>query len=363
MKLIKNAFKKTVVLILLMQIILSCIGSGISYGYTKEEVAAAVGGFAAHVVETYGKSGTNVVEYSQPNRYLNPIWKPESYQWTSSKYYFDCSSFANGCYKYVAGMDIPAMVCSKMVNFPSPYPTYFEEVPASSWGYNISNLQTGDLCVWSEGAGNPNGGHTMIFVSSDKGFAENGKGYARGGGASASQSYVNQRKTVAKGFHVFRVSDSGAAKVTNLITDYSTEFQAGSGLGSGTGITTVDVNYSEFYFNGIPDGRYSLAERQNIFQIIVGAIKDLLNFLVGLLTYLFRGLIISIISVFDRLLNNTIQSMNDAPVGLEESGTTATSADDPISMNRSVSIEQIVFNDIDLFDIDIFKTTTTTTEE
>ena len=34
-------------------------------------------------------------------------------------------------------------------------------------------------------------------------------------------------------------------------------------------------------------------------------LKELLNFFTGLITYLFRGLIIGIISIFDRLINNT----------------------------------------------------------
>lgn len=129
----------------------------------------------------------------------------------------------------------------------------------------------------------------------------------------------------------------------------------GKVTGTGTAAAGKAIDYSNFFFNGIPDGKYSLASRKNIFEILVESLKELLNFFTGLITYLFRGLIIGIISIFDRLINNTVQSINDAPKSLEESGVSATSADDPYSMNRSVTIEGLVFNDIDLFDINIFR--------
>ena len=130
---------------------------------------------------------------------------------------------------------------------------------------------------------------------------------------------------------------------------------SGKVTGTGEGMVGKKVDYSNFYFNGIPDGKYSLASRESIFEILINALKELINFFTGLIGYLFRGLIIGIISVFDRLINNTIESVNDSPKSLQESGVQATNADDPYSMNRSVTIEGLIFNDIDLFDINIFK--------
>ena len=380
MKLVKNILKRIIVLIVLTQIILSCIGSGSSFAYTKEEVAAAVGGFAAHVVDTYGKNALNRVGYrisvgdkndvnpkvgeSGHCRDDNPIYKSGQYTWdipsTTPYIYFDCVSFAAGCYKAAAGIDLPRSGCKHLVDFPSEYQKYFEEI--TDWGYDINNLQTGDFCVWSEGDVGVDGGHAIIFVSSDKGFASNGQDYCFGGGASNTQRYVNERKSVAKGFHVFRITDEGASKVTNLVTDYATEFQQGQGGNGGGSIVEIKPDYSKFYFNGAPDGTYSLAERENIFQIIINAIKDLFFFLMGLIVYLIRGLIIAFISVFDRLLNNTVRSVNYAPVLLKNSGISLTNADDPMSMNRYISIEELVYNELDLFDVDIFKVEEETTE-
>ena len=117
------------------------------------------------------------------------------------------------------------------------------------------------------------------------------------------------------------------------------------------------IDYSNFFFNGIPDGKYSLASRKNIFELIVDALSELVNFLVGLITYLLRGVIVSVISVFDRLLNNAVDSMGGESKSLQESGVSATSADDPTSINRKVTIEGLIFGDenMDIFDINIFK--------
>jgi hypothetical protein len=50
-----------------------------------------------------------------------------------------------------------------------------------------------------------------------------------------------------------------------------------------------------------------------------------------------------------------VTSVTTAKTTLEESGLSATSADDPESENRSVTIESILFNQLELFDVNIFE--------
>lgn len=133
-----------------------------------------------------------------------------------------------------------------------------------------------------------------------------------------------------------------------LVLQLGGNASTGSMLGS-------KLEYSNFFFNGIPDGKYSLTSKENIFELLINALRELIDFFTGLITYLFRGLIIGIISVFDRLINNTIKSVNESPQDLQDAGVKATNADDPMKMHRSVTIEGLIFNNIDLFDINIFK--------
>lgn len=202
--------------------------------------------------------------------------------------------------------------------------------------YDMENMEAGDIIIYSGSRT-----HVAIYVGDGKMVdGANGRGLSP---CVALRDYDKGAQSYG------RLTD--ASGITTLIDSYN-----GTGLkASGASGTSKSIDYANFYFNGIPDGKYSLASRKNIFEILIEALKELINFFIGLITYLFRGLIIGIISVFDRLLNNTIQSVNDSPKSLQESGVKATNADDPYSMNRSVTIEGLIFNDVDLFDINIFK--------
>ena len=158
----------------------------------------------------------------------------------------------------------------------------------------------------------------------------------------------NKRNGKGFGIKIFRISEEGAKGITNLNTEFS--------LG-GVSSSAPSINYSNFYFNGIPDGKYSLSTRQSILDLIVDALSSLLDYFVGLLTYILRGVIISFISVFDRILNNTMDAMNGKNRSLKQSGVSANDADDPSSINRSVTIEGLVFGDedMDIFDVNIFR--------
>lgn len=196
-----------------------------------------------------------------------------------------------------------------------------------------SSAKIGDILISSH--------HVMIYVG-------NGK-IVDCANASGQHPGVALRNVPGDVIKIARLKDSAASSITQLVTSYN-----GVAVNAGGG-SESSINYSNFFFNGIPDGKYSVSSRKNIFEIIVDAIKELVGFLIGLIGYMFRGLIIGIISIFDRLLNNTVSSINNSPKTLQESGITATSADDPYSMNRSVTIEGLVFNTMDLFDIDFFK--------
>lgn len=81
-----------------------------------------------------------------------------------------------------------------------------------------------------------------------------------------------------------------------------------------------------------------------------------MNFMVGIIALIFRIMIIGLVSILDRLLNRTISSITDTHTSLEDTGITAVNADDPNSENRKVTVESILFNQLDIFDINIFRT-------
>lgn len=246
-----------------------------------------------------------------------------------------CTTGVQYMYKKALGIELTEYGWSTMC------PTTFSDISNSSSTLHKyfdvitkeSDLKAGDIVC--------NDGHNEMFIGNDEHF---NSGYAGHNPVALIEQEKNSLKSAGGAFdYALRLKKSVQVDPSGKVT------------GTGEGIVGKKVDYSNFYFNGIPDGKYSLASRESIFEILINALKELINFFTGLIGYLFRGLIIGIISVFDRLINNTIESVNDSPKSLQESGVQATNADDPYSMNRSVTIEGLIFNDIDLFDINIFK--------
>jgi len=128
-----------------------------------------------------------------------------------------------------------------------------------------------------------------------------------------------------------------------------------SGKVTGTGISSgTEINYSKFFFNGIPDGTYSVASRKNIFETIIDALANILNYLIGILTYIFRLAAIGWIALADRLLNNTVNSITNPNIPAEETIAPA----EVINLEkdeRHVTIETLLYNQLDIFNVNVFE--------
>ena len=379
-KVLKDLLKKIVVYIVVFMILLSDLSLPAS-AYTSAEIGQAVAGYARHVVSNYGVPGSKIVKYRQGkggiydhpgddsnpdyvdcggapghSRIDNPIWNFNNYSWSSQYVYFDCSSFASGCWHQVVPQIFsggPPSSYNLSVNF--SYSSIFERHEY----HTKDTLQVGDIMAYNGKVDGQDKGHAWIYI----------------GGSQDTECANMGRKTPAEGGLQFKtISDASKGSRGNSnslivyhltlkpeyasqITEINTEMCEG-GFGSTTsGITGDGQDFSNFFFNGIPDGKYSVASRKSIFALIIEALAAILNFLIGLITYLIRGLIISFISIFDRELNTTIKAINevDVEVNLENMGLSSTSADDPHSGNRVITIEELVFDQIDLFDVNIFK--------
>lgn len=330
--------KSLIVYIVIVMIFLS----NISYAYSQEEVGNAVAGFAKHVVDTYGDNGTGSVKYRQcvgdkfdsPSarggesghcRTDNPIWSPSEYQWDDQYIYFDCSSFATGCYHYVTGIIQTAWATgdssSGLLDSPSDMTGSLEKI---HWDKQLSSLKNGDLMVYD--------GHAWIY-SGDGQTSENGSKH------NSWDTYNGQD------IYIWRISESGASNLTSLNTEFST--------GSTSSSSSSTVDFSNFYFNGIPDGKYSLAST-SIWNKIIEFLSQIADYLIGLLTYLLRIPFIGWTAIFDNLLNWTANSINK----------TTTETDDTMGINSvevegaddsdRLTLDGLLYNTYDLFNINIF---------
>ncbi len=352
-KMIKNFIKCVIVYIVISMTILSTI----SCGYSSAEVGDAVAGYTLNVL-TWGNKRENYCDglggYGPALRYnqLGTQGKNRSSHPTLSDpnpetpWFYDCSSFTAAMYN---------MVCNKEI---LPWGSTCSTIAAATSVVEyIGPVGDGSSCKPGDIICDPSS-HVEIFISQELGTggAHTNNLHGDVNGYSNSDGQVNCR-AVDNGYKsispsnggIYRIKETAASQITDLNTEFS--------MGTASSLNGEAIDYSNFFFNGIPDGKYSLASRKSIFQIIVDALSALLDFFVGLLTYLIRGVIISFISVFDRLINNTIGSMNGEVKTLKEAGIDANDADDPTSINRHVTIEGLVFGDedMDVFDVNIFR--------
>ena len=93
----------------------------------------------------------------------------------------------------------------------------------------------------------------------------------------------------------YRISEATASTVTTLNSTCSI-------TGTGMSASSTKIDYGKFFFNGIPDGKYSLAS-VGIFDKVVDFFSNLMQYIVAIIVYVIRVSIIGYVSLFDRLLD------------------------------------------------------------
>ena len=368
-KVLKNLFKRIIIYIVVFMILLSDLSLPLS-AYSPEDIEGAVANFARHTVKTYGSpefGGNGAIkyrrdrndEYDNPSKYGgehnhtridNPVWSSNSYTWANQYIYFDCSSFASACWHQVVPSSISVQSSYSLIHNSFSYFDRYEfdyEHPESL----NPPIAPGDIMVRE--------GHAWVYIGGTEQTANMGyysNPYKPDYGGLRFKTLAQQKSAAGtRTTYYLRLKEEKAAQITEINGEI---IEGGFGSTTTSGITGTGQDFSNFFFNGIPDGKYSVASRKSIFQLIIEALAAILNFLIGLITYLIRGLIISFISIFDRELNTTIKAIGEADVevvSLEDMGLSSTSADDPHSGNRVITIEELVFDQLDLFDVNIFK--------
>ena len=142
-----------------------------------------------------------------------------------------------------------------------------------------------------------------------------------------------------------------------------------SGTVSSLGSTSSSLyTFSNFYFNGIPDGTYSIAST-SIWATIINTLASLADYLIGILTYIIRMVIVGWTSIIDRLFSWSINTITTVTVEIEEDGSkvedsyddtsvedlgiSGADVDDTTSSSR-ITLESLFYGEYDLVDINIF---------
>ena len=319
-------------------VIFMTILTGISYGYTSAEVSQAAADFAYWILTTYDTSangGSGKLQYSQGKsgqkggRNENPFWNTEVYSTYINKevWYFDCSSFVTACFNYVTG----EIICGSS-SWPATTSNISENFDyIGSYASNSSEAQPGDIILTI-------GSHVEIFIS-----AELGSGGAH---SSSGGVYLKGDGTVSpSNGGIYRLKESVAASVDELNEEFtSTSISSSSGNSAYT--------LSNFYFNGIPDGTYSIAS-SNLWTTLVETIASIADYLIGILTYIIRVVIVGWTSIIDRLFNWTVNTITDTGTEAEDLGISGSDVEETDSSSR-ITLESLFYGEYDLLDINIF---------
>lgn len=118
---------------------------------------------------------------------------------------------------------------------------------------------------------------------------------------------------------------------------------------------------SEFYYNGIPDGKYSVSS-VNLLTWIINAIKEIVSFLINIITYVIRMVFVGWTFLVENMVTDTIKNITGEEEVVEIDATDYGETGNKYT-NDNITIEKIIFNKVKVFDIDFFGSDTEETEE
>jgi hypothetical protein len=239
----------------------------------------------------------------------------------SGKFHACCTTGVYYMYKLALGIDIyeygfNASTTASRNNMTGSYSQYWDNVTSQT-------LQPGDILLHVT----PDIGHTEMYIGNNENANFGNSPYA---------GKVTVGPRLGSEFnYAFRLKNS---------VDVSPAGQVRS--------VSSNINYSKFFFNGIPDGKYSLANRP-FWKVIIDTIAQVLDFLINLIFYIIRAVIVGYTSIMENLLNwiiNVVADTNVEDKSLNMSSTEASTSD---SENK-ITVDKILFNKLEIFDINVF---------
>lgn len=178
---------------------------------------------------------------------------------------------------------------------------------------SIDDIQPGDI-LFATGHN-----HVLIYVGEVDGV--NTVIHSSSGTLSKDPVYEAESSYCAVG----RITQQAASQV--IQAGNASEFFNGQG-----GITRNDIGNGGFEYRGLTPGRIGV--RTFDFKWVIPSLKDLLNYYIGISTYLTRMVFVGLIELVEVLIENTMEAV---------SGTEA-----------SLTIEKLLFNKVPILDVNFF---------
>ena len=339
---IKRNWKRIVSILILIVMFFPHISI---YAITQERAGQIIAGYAYDFCKNYGSSSSNnqtIYDWSDNRKYgyrleICPSGTAEGPKGTkafSNKYPMDCVGFVSTVIHQSLGIGN-----NDWEVFISPQTTtqgYFSKVTTGDWKPgDILHLNTYNEST-KEGTR-----HVMVYLGDMGGYkvAHSVSGEFKGASLGNNTS----------GYSAYRLNPD----VCTAIDETNCKVSAGASL-VGLGSSSMGTE-SEFYYNGVPDGKYSVAG--SFFEWIVQALAEVFKFLVNIIFYIFRMVFVGFTAIVDNLITYVVRSITGDDTASFFKDATSGWRDDGKEVPK-VNIETIIFDDT--FDVNFFAPATTT---
>lgn len=270
----------------------------------------------------------------------------------AGKYASECVGFVKKMYKealnYEGYEGIPVPSSNK------PYCVYNEpaNTQAGKRGPDFELIGINDLSKANPGDIIENFHHDMIYVGNINGLS----GVIVNNGSTpnglitmdAYQNYAHSGNCSGNcNFRIWRLTEEAAAKLGDASTFNANGDLVEAGLNSHGKGGLSQANMSNFYYNGIPDGKYSVTK--GFLERIIDALKDIFNFLIALIPNIIKMVFVGWAAIFESLITTAVKTAT-GDENLESVPVTSTD----IESGDNITIEKIVFNKMSIFDVNFF---------
>ena len=113
----------------------------------------------------------------------------------------------------------------------------------------------------------------------------------------------------------------------------------------------LELGKDEFYYSGVAEGKYT--ETKGIFERIIDALKDVADWILGLLTMAGRMIFVGWTALIEHMLTWALEST--AGVNLDGSDISATDLTALSDSSNNVTVQAIVYNMVPALDVNFFK--------
>ena len=196
--------------------------------------------------------------------------------------------------------------------------------------------------------------HDMIYIGTVNGvsgvIANNGSNRNSSGLANGLITMDEYYKSNPHHYRIWRITAEAADKLGDASTfNADGELVEGGRVAASTGLGLKQPdNMSNFYYNGIPDGKYSVTK--GILEVIIDNIAGIFDWLIGLATMCTRAIFVGWTAIIENLIVLTVSSIT----GNGDLETISVTSTDVGSSDDAITIDKIVFNQMSIFDVNFF---------